>query len=328
MEEHEPFIAAIEAEPNDHTTRLVYADFLDDRDDPAGEYLRTELQLASLPEGSELAPDLRANLRTLRSRIEPAWLARFDQPRVMLANPTPFPAAWWGLALPGIRDFEEDFRRFPYDTLPPLSYPPFNGSFDWLSKPSGVINLDTHPAEDDAAYRTHLARLVPHLTDNGLTAPSDFLRLMTDQSVRRILSCVGCYPKRPWDATLAEGPSGSRVLPFYFDMEDCITWYLYLTPEGYHAVVAGRTSLCNHWYPVSCQIPDLPLDIATSQGEAVDFDFVAPTVEAFFYRWWLEKSLRLKSIEPGSYLHDPTLITTEEQAYMDFYRQHPLPTPT
>lgn len=34
------FIAALDAEPGDHTTRLVYADWLDDRGDPRGPGMR------------------------------------------------------------------------------------------------------------------------------------------------------------------------------------------------------------------------------------------------------------------------------------------------
>ena len=42
MTEDEAFIRAIVQSPGDETARLVYADWLDDRDDPRGTYLRTE----------------------------------------------------------------------------------------------------------------------------------------------------------------------------------------------------------------------------------------------------------------------------------------------
>ena len=46
MNEDEAFIRAIVDNPGDDTPRLVYADWLDDRDDPRGPYLRAEFEWA------------------------------------------------------------------------------------------------------------------------------------------------------------------------------------------------------------------------------------------------------------------------------------------
>ena len=40
----EPFVRAIAADPDDEATRLVYADWLEERDDPLGEFLRLQCQ--------------------------------------------------------------------------------------------------------------------------------------------------------------------------------------------------------------------------------------------------------------------------------------------
>src|SRR5262245_45374071 len=57
MVNDEAFIQAILAEPNDDTARLVYADWLEEHDNPcASDYLRTELKLAKLPLDSPEAP--------------------------------------------------------------------------------------------------------------------------------------------------------------------------------------------------------------------------------------------------------------------------------
>jgi uncharacterized protein (TIGR02996 family) len=324
VEDHEPFIAAIEAQPNDRTTRLVYADFLDERDNPAGEYLRAELRLASLPKGSADAPELRAKLRTLRPRIESAWLARFDQPRLMLANPTPFPSGWWAIGLPGVRDIRGTYQLLPFDTLPPLRCPPFTGTFDWLPKPTEETNLSPREANDEEQYEHHLKRLVRHLSDNKLVVPSDFLRWMADRSVQCIPSCTGCYPRRSWDAAPVAGSPGSRVLPFYVDSQGGVIWYLYLSPEGYSGVVAGGARLCNRWHRIARENPSAPLDNNTPTEEDVFLAFVAPSVEAFFYRWWFENTLWSKLVEPDLDFHDPTPVTPEERAYIDFCRAHPL----
>lgn len=59
------FLAAIAANPNDAEARSVYADWLDERGDPRGEYLRIE---ALLHEGPP-------KLRALRDTIDPTWIA-------------------------------------------------------------------------------------------------------------------------------------------------------------------------------------------------------------------------------------------------------------
>lgn len=65
-EVEERFLAAIAANPGDREARLVYADWLEERGDPRGEYLRIELQLNELP----------ARLAALNGTIDRAWLDR------------------------------------------------------------------------------------------------------------------------------------------------------------------------------------------------------------------------------------------------------------
>jgi len=60
------FLAAIAADPGDREARAVYADWLDERGDPRGEYLRLEAELHSIP----------PRLATLAGAISPAWIAR------------------------------------------------------------------------------------------------------------------------------------------------------------------------------------------------------------------------------------------------------------
>jgi carbon storage regulator len=46
--EEEPFLRAIAAGPDDEATRLVYADWLEERGDPLGEFLRLQCQAKGL----------------------------------------------------------------------------------------------------------------------------------------------------------------------------------------------------------------------------------------------------------------------------------------
>ncbi len=48
--EEEPFLRAIAEDPGDEATRLVYADWLEERGDPLGEYLRLRCQAKGLEE--------------------------------------------------------------------------------------------------------------------------------------------------------------------------------------------------------------------------------------------------------------------------------------
>ncbi|HEU0033015.1 MAG TPA: ribosomal protein L7/L12 [Kofleriaceae bacterium] len=62
-------IASIRERPDDDEIRLVYADLLEQRGDPRGEYLRLELELARIP----------TRLDELARQIDPAWLAQVQR---------------------------------------------------------------------------------------------------------------------------------------------------------------------------------------------------------------------------------------------------------
>jgi uncharacterized protein (TIGR02996 family) len=64
MSEESAFLRAIREEPDDDAPRLVYADWLEERGDPRGEYLRLWCRVLQ---------DVR-RLRELRSGIAPDWL--------------------------------------------------------------------------------------------------------------------------------------------------------------------------------------------------------------------------------------------------------------
>jgi uncharacterized protein (TIGR02996 family) len=75
MTHDEAFLADILAHPDDDTPRLVYADWLEEQDDPRGRYLRAEVELARLNEGDLRYAELESELQQLREGIEPEWLA-------------------------------------------------------------------------------------------------------------------------------------------------------------------------------------------------------------------------------------------------------------
>jgi uncharacterized protein (TIGR02996 family) len=74
MTEDEAFIRAIVDSPGDDTPRLVYADWLEDRDDPRGAYLRAEREAV-------VTGDI-ARLQELAVGLDPVWVARVSMPPV------------------------------------------------------------------------------------------------------------------------------------------------------------------------------------------------------------------------------------------------------
>jgi uncharacterized protein (TIGR02996 family) len=64
MSDEAAFLNALRDDHTDATTRLVYADWLDDRGDARGEYLRLEMEMERI----------QARLQTLRQQLDLHWL--------------------------------------------------------------------------------------------------------------------------------------------------------------------------------------------------------------------------------------------------------------
>jgi uncharacterized protein (TIGR02996 family) len=74
------FLRAIIANPDDDLPRLVYADYLDERGDPRGEFIRTQVELAQLAERPRRPRD-KPQMRSPQSH-DPALRARFRELRL------------------------------------------------------------------------------------------------------------------------------------------------------------------------------------------------------------------------------------------------------
>jgi uncharacterized protein (TIGR02996 family) len=71
--DEEAFIAAILAAPRDDAVRLVYADWLDERGDPRGEYLRLLGAAAGWPEPAADRDPVIDRLQRLGAGLDPDW---------------------------------------------------------------------------------------------------------------------------------------------------------------------------------------------------------------------------------------------------------------
>jgi uncharacterized protein (TIGR02996 family) len=67
------FLQAIEEEPNDDGLKLIYADWLKDRDDPQGEFIHVQFELEVTPDTDERYPALKAREKALLEENREEW---------------------------------------------------------------------------------------------------------------------------------------------------------------------------------------------------------------------------------------------------------------
>jgi uncharacterized protein (TIGR02996 family) len=76
MSEEAAFLQALETDPDDDVTRLVYADWLDERGDVRGRYLRLEIEASREVWNQDQQPGQVEELLALRTGFDPDWLVR------------------------------------------------------------------------------------------------------------------------------------------------------------------------------------------------------------------------------------------------------------
>src|SRR4051794_27421991 len=76
------FLDAIFASPSADGPRRMYADWLEERGDARGEFLRLDCELAGLPPGGVRREPLEARLGELRPSLDHAWLVAVERAAV------------------------------------------------------------------------------------------------------------------------------------------------------------------------------------------------------------------------------------------------------
>jgi uncharacterized protein (TIGR02996 family) len=71
---HEAFLQAILAEPDNDLPRLIYADWLEERGDPRGEFIRVQVEIARVQPGDDRLTQLRQREEELLSKYRRDWL--------------------------------------------------------------------------------------------------------------------------------------------------------------------------------------------------------------------------------------------------------------
>jgi uncharacterized protein (TIGR02996 family) len=80
MSDDQSFLQAIRAAPAENHLRLVYADWLEERGDERGEYLRIQAKLLEGAEAGKSTKELQARYKELRLKIVPNWIQATDWP--------------------------------------------------------------------------------------------------------------------------------------------------------------------------------------------------------------------------------------------------------
>ncbi|AMV28719.1 hypothetical protein VT84_30215 [Gemmata sp. SH-PL17] len=116
MHEEAGFLSVIRQSPADNTARLVFADWLDEQDDPnckiKADFIRLELRVADAPEQSLDRTYGQNQLRQRAARIDSLWLATISNPPIeahRTTHPDTCPKQWKLLtptAAPQIRHCE------------------------------------------------------------------------------------------------------------------------------------------------------------------------------------------------------------------------------
>lgn len=314
MSPEEAFIRAVEANPSADMPRLVYADWLDENGrEPFADFLRTELELAKLPLDSPAAPPLRERLWQAWAAVDAVWLHRFTQPKMLRANPTPFPAVWMGTDLDDIREGDGTYDGWEYHTLPPLPTGEFLGTFEYLGPPALTEQLAQYAPQRQQQWDTFRQQAL----ETGLHLPPGFVEFMSHPSRQfSIRSCTDNYftlPTKYDPVRSAVSGRGVHVL-FYADSQYCLLWDLFLHPSGAHCVIARD--------PDSFAPEPADPDEDEPVGTGPRVWFVAPSFEAFVYREWIENRIWF-SLYPNFYTERGEAVppvTPAIQAYIDHYR--------
>ena len=225
-------------------------------------------------------------------------------------RPVPLTSGWISFGLGDVRPCDATYCVYADSDLPPLPVGPYTGEPHWL--PPLAPDLDQRmkafrpPPADRDRSRANLPRLATAVQRAGLELPPAFLRLMGSQVLQdRIPSCTACYFELRGQLLPCPGSEEAFMVSFLIDQQAVVTWYLVLTRNAGHCVVASSV------HPV-----ELAGDrLAQAQAVFIDDAVVcARSFEEFLYRFWLENIIYFA-------LYDGRPLTDEQRRYVDFYRR-------
>lgn len=228
------------------------------------------------------------------------------------ATRIPFASGWWSFDLGTYRPCDGTYCLFSAADLPPIPWP-VDATLSWLPPLSEPLDRQMDLYRNDPAARGRADAIAAEAARLGLTIPRPFARFMSTPELQdRIPSCTACTFALGDRILACPGSDGAYIVSFLRDQQDCVIWYLCLTPAGDHCVLA---------FP-----GDLESFIAgepAAEGKAVDMAAVAraivvaaPSFTAFLYRFWLENTIWFKL--DGD---DNSPLTAEERHYLEHFRR-------
>ena len=225
----------------------------------------------------------------------------------MLPNQTTFETAWLSIQLEGYRDEPEHttYSWFSYEDLPPLLIELFDGNFEWLKK-SELQDADGEATD----LSIEVKQIRATASQIHLPLPNEFVRFMKSPDLlNRIRSCTDCFFNLPNQIIESPANDGGHLIRFLSDSQGCLFWYLYLTKNGEHCVVASGNLIRDEedFDEDDEEIEDL--------NESSRIVFCSPSFEEFIYRFWIENEIWYAL----SYDDEP--LTQEEQNYVAHYKK-------
>ena len=168
----------------------------------------------------------------------------------------------------------------PFTKSLPAKETPYqpDGKFAWLAK---TPTHDEWAIGDENANElpSQLASAITSADELGIALPGEFTDFIRNTGLHKHLrSANGDY----LDVARSVLPAlDGYLVRFLSDQQGCAFWYLYLSPQGSdHCVVSSFE------YFDADDMDEEPDEITPD-----DFTYFAPTLEAFFCRYWIEHEM-------------------------------------
>jgi hypothetical protein len=193
-----------------------------------------------------------------------------------------FDSAWCATDLGEYRPCRSTYEYYPCESLPPLDSTEFTGAFQWLGGTG-------EPVPDRV---TALNRLAENLAAKGLTLPRDFVTFQADSKLQGSLdevSVTGCWTDIS-EPLPCPAESGAFLVRFLRDQQDCVIWYLHLSPSGEVFVVHSCLDY-EYEYEARRDGEERETDLDDPEEQRATILWCAASFEEFAHRFWIENRL-------------------------------------
>ena len=230
----------------------------------------------------------------------------------------PYASGWFSWGLGSYRPCNATYCLVPYESLPSIPAPLLQGTLHWLLPLEPDLQReqqDQFPSRCWGFSPDHWMTILASSLKLGIALPNTFRQLMNSPMLmERIPSCTNCYFGLSKRLVPCPGREKGFILRFLNAAQGQIAWYLYLTPQGEHCVLAG--------YPLLDMLSN-PEDIdyiteGITEEERSDvlegrgIYVCASSFEEFLYRFWIENILWYKLV----WYQERKPLTEEERYYL------------